>query len=276
MTNLDKLFIQLEKELGRKLTRKEKEIARNYAKIGVDIKKDIALQYEKYALENGQLDFTQLHKYKRLDKLKESIALSVSSGYKVNEKVIRELLRDVTERSYKQTLNIAREGTKKKIRGIIKSFDITKTLNQNVAGYRWIERLNYNKTETMMKIEKTILSGMSQGDTYSTVAKKLTKQLNISNRKAVTIARTETHRCINAAKLESLQDIKKSGINVKKKWVSVGDERVRDGHASLDGTIIDVDENFKSPLGGEGPAPGQMNNAEDDVNCRCIMTTVIE
>lgn len=39
----------------------------------------------------------------------------------------------------------------------------------------------------------------------------------------------------------------------------------------MDGQTINAGENFKSPSGAEGPGPGMMGTAAEDVLCRCFI-----
>ena len=65
-----------------------------------------------------------------------------------------------------------------------------------------------------------------------------------------------------------------------KEWVSSRDERIRDGkdasHVEMDGQVVAVDEDFNDPISGaSGPAPGQMGDPADDINCRCVMVALM-
>jgi hypothetical protein len=60
--------------------------------------------------------------------------------------------------------------------------------------------------------------------------------------------------------------------NLEKMWNATLDLKTRAGHRKLDGKTIERNGLFKSIYGGVGPAPGHMNNAKDDINCRCTIT----
>ena len=110
---------------------------------------------------------------------------------------------------------------------------------------------------------------MIQGNSYGKMAKAISETLGKDFNKAVLVAETEAHRVHNAAKLESIKHADEIGVEMAKIWVSTLDMKTRSAHQSLDGQEVGVDDNFTSPTGATGPAPGQMGSAKDDINCRC-------
>lgn len=93
-----------------------------------------------------------------------------------------------------------------------------------------------------------------------------------SAQRARMIARTETGAAYNAG-LE--QGFIQSGNVVSKVWLSAIDDRTRDTHREMHNQMVPVKENFVSPSGAEGPSPGQMGTAEEDINCRCTLEGII-
>ena len=99
---------------------------------------------------------------------------------------------------------------------------------------------------------------------------------NYSKSRSATISRTETH---NAASYANHSVAKEMNIpNLQKQWVSVTDDRTRSKHATLNGTIIPMDEDFEVPTN-FGTAlmnrPGDSRGgAANVVNCRCVLLYV--
>jgi len=54
-----------------------------------------------------------------------------------------------------------------------------------------------------------------------------------------------------------------------KEWLDSSDERVRETHAILDGSIVPIEGQFISASGASAPHPGAFGVAEEDINCRC-------
>ena len=81
----------------------------------------------------------------------------------------------------------------------------------------------------------------------------------------VRIAETETHRIANTA---ALATAKEAGAKFKT-WVTMMDDRVRETHDYLEGTTVEINEEFFTYDGAHAPAPGMFGVPEEDINCRC-------
>lgn len=79
------------------------------------------------------------------------------------------------------------------------------------------------------------------------------------------IARTEATAANNKGFMEAYEQ---SGVANAKEWIATGDDRTRDSHASTDGEVVGVDEEFSNGLDYPGDASG---GPEETVNCRCVL-----
>ncbi|MGJ0848177.1 phage minor head protein [Tissierella praeacuta] len=276
---LDKEFLKLQKEVDRLIKTGEKDIARNYKKSLNQLRLYVAELYEKYSIA-GQLTFYELSKYNRLSKMDKELIKIVSELYKGNNQAIRGTLKGIVEDTYTNTLDIINNATGRRIKGIIKPIDVTKSINSEMAGLKWTERMNYHRNTAIYEIQKEIKQGLTQGDTYSTMAKRLKKKLETDINKTNTIVKTEGHRVHAQAKVDSLDDIVKQGVRMTKTWVTSKDERVRGqkpsdtmNHVDMDGVTIPYEEDFILPDGSQGKAPGLITqgNTYNNINCRCII-----
>lgn len=275
MSKLDKQYIALAKKIERMEGLGQRALANNYKKLLGDLRKTIGRLYESYEID-GQLTFDEMAKYNRLAKLDKDVERVVTTLYRANGKAIRGTLTGVVTDTYKGSIGIVDGYANQKVKGIMKPFDVTATVNREMAGLKWTQRIAKQRVDLIYDIQKEIKLGLTQGDTYGDMAGRLLHAVGNDKNKSNIIIRTEAHRCKAESRQQSFNDIAKAGIEFKKKWVSGKDERVRSAHNELDGTIINQDEDFISPNGGVGYGPGQMNNASDDINCRCILTLVIE
>ena len=89
---------------------------------------------------------------------------------------------------------------------------------------------------------------------------------------AETIARTEVSGAANGGTLLSW---KQSGVVTGKRWWAAFDERTRETHSQAHGQTVGIDEDFTVGRG-HGPAPGQIGLPEEDVNCRCSISAIID
>ena len=136
-------------------------------------------------------------------------------------------------------------------------------------------------TLTRMQIQRDLVQGLGQGEGYNQIAKRVHKTLldqdgDSALWRAARIVRTEAGSARSEATHEAADHAFKQGIIMRKEWIATLDSRVRDAHASLDGTQVAYDDNFVSNAGGEGWGPRQMNNASDNINCRCAIRLVVD
>lgn len=276
MTKLDKEFIRLQKQIEKMSKMSEKTVARNHKKVLDGLRRRLAKLYELYEID-GQLTFEEMTKYNRLQKLDKEVEAMINELYKENTKLIRGYLRGIATETYNNTIDIVGVATKRKLKGIVKDIDVTKTVNTEMAGLRWAERMGKHRNDVIWDIQKEIKRGLTQGDTYGTMAKRLKKELEVSTSKCNAIVRTEGHRVHAQAKTDTLDSISKHGIKMTKTWVTAKDERVRGrnprdtmDHVSMDGITIPYEDDFILPDGSRGKAPGLIGNI-NDINCRCII-----
>lgn len=60
-----------------------------------------------------------------------------------------------------------------------------------------------------------------------------------------------------------------SGIPCKKKWIAILDEKTRDSHFVLNGTVVGLNDRFNSISGDSALYPGGFASAEENCGCRC-------
>lgn len=263
---------------NRAITKAEREIIKRYKKELDAIKKDIAELYEKYSDEDGKLSESEMLKYNRLRTLDENIQKKINELYGDNNKEIAKTLRDSFRESSKATVYTVERATGTSLKAISKARDVNKTVNERMAGLNWAERQGKHRKDLIYEIQKEVKAGISQGDTYKTMAQRLSKSMNISINKANTIVRTETTRVTATAQKETLDKIRSENVVMMKTWNTVEDERVRGenpkdvmNHKDMNGVTIPYDDDFELPDGTTGFGP-KMTNSTNDINCRCFLT----
>lgn len=92
-----------------------------------------------------------------------------------------------------------------------------------------------------------------------------------------TLVESEYHRVFNTAEEDGANKFQSAkGLNVSKKWVTVRDELVRDTHKYLEGMTVALDEEFYTFDGDHASRPGEFTKAENNVNCRCVLTFEVD
>ncbi len=128
-------------------------------------------------------------------------------------------------------------------------------------------------TRMANRISKLIEQGRADNLTLSEIAKLVSsKFLPISRSRASLIARTETHNAASFANHSYHQKVEADlGVKMLKKWVATSDGRTRPAHASANGQIVDMNEDFivgGVPMGYAGDSKGGVANV---INCRCVI-----
>lgn len=128
------------------------------------------------------------------------------------------------------------------------------------------------------RVQHAVAQGIIQGESIAEIGDRLTVELSAQNANKMNMfARTAFTGAQNAGRQERLKESIEMGVKIQKQWRSLGDNRVRDSHGSLnglDGQIVDADKPFVID-GNEIMFPGDPTAAPELVyNCRCRMTYV--
>ena len=106
------------------------------------------------------------------------------------------------------------------------------------------------------------------------IAKAIAKKIGGVNAisRAMTIARTETHKAANTTQYTKAEwAAQESGLKVEVEWISTNDGRVRDNHRHADGQKRPIGQPFN--VGGEAmryPSDPRAS-AKNTINCRCVL-----
>ena len=88
------------------------------------------------------------------------------------------------------------------------------------------------------------------------------------------IIETEAHRDYNTGVYDAAKGSGKSGL--KKQWLTMNDEKVRDTHSYLEGMTVGIDDKFYTFDGDSAMYPGGFSLPENNCNCRCGISIVQE
>ena len=125
-------------------------------------------------------------------------------------------------------------------------------------------------------IQQMTLSNTSgQYITSNTIAKAIASKIGGNNAKsrAMTIARTETHKAANVSQFTRAEmAATDSGLDVQIEWISTNDGRVRDSHRDVNGgKTIAMGESFNIN-GTKMKYPSDPSGgAANVINCRCVL-----
>jgi SPP1 gp7 family putative phage head morphogenesis protein len=129
------------------------------------------------------------------------------------------------------------------------------------------------------RINRTLRLGVLRGDSPFKVMKEIGGRISrgafrTAAQRAETIARTELLRMYSVGHWARMQSTAEQFPDLRKRWVSSHDPRVRPSHARADGQVVRWDKPFivggyKAMFPRDPRLP-----PEESVNCRCIMVPV--
>lgn len=261
-----------EKETRTILNQTNKNLRAAYNASLKEMQDELAEAYRRYAV-NGKLTYAEMAKYSRIEALEKQINEELSRLSGSVNKTISSGTASMYETGFMRTAwsienellaNIGYSKLPKQ--AILEAID-------NPLAKGSLRRLDF---DTKIRVNQAVTQSLINGESYSKMAKRLDDTAEFAYNNAYTIARTEGHRAVELGNLDSMEYAEEKGVKIKKMWVSNTDDKVRDTHQSMDGQTVGINEDFKSPSGARGPAPGMMGEASEDINCRCSMVEVVE
>ena len=250
----------------------DKEIETLFAKRLKEIKQIIANMYEKYDRDEPQVTWTEFNKYNRLNKELNRIGQMLSQDYREVAKAIKQSQQNVYIEKYMMSLFLYEVASQTSMNFDIPTAQTIQTaIEQPIEFIKLVPTLQKHRDDTLKRIRMHITQGIMSGEGYSKIAKALRDDLGMAKAQSIRVARTETGRTLSQAGLDSAMVAKDNGLDMKKRWYATKDTRTRDTHRHLDGTSVDIEDNFHSS-GCVGPAPKLfvgVASAKENINCRC-------
>lgn len=289
--NLDRLLVQVRRIEEHREKGAEAEICRTYQKLLKELRYYLADEYSQYA-ENDQLTYDILQRNSGYARFLEEVEQKINA---ISPEVKR-LIRSTVDQAYEYTYNGMIDCVKKAAMGVelgtLKACTpdvIRRAVENPVSKLTLNDRLEKHRKEIIYDIKQNISVGLVNGDRYSTMANRIKKSVDGDYKKAIRIARTETHRVREAGNHDAALSVDEvlrtgeSGMRMAKTWKTMRDERVRPAgkakgkarkydHRKMDGVTVLADEEFTLSSGAKTVAPGQSGVAGEDINCRCYLS----
>lgn len=262
-------FEDLSKSVERLVKKRESGTMENYKLSYRKLRNKLQIIYLGYEREDG----VNISK-RELRKLDKETAKIMIDMYRENKKATENTLKDIFDKAF-ETVNNTTE--KYNIEAVSRNIDPTKVINKEVAGHIWTERIDKYGSDFIYDVHGIIHHGMTNGETFTSMAKKLRDRFGKDIGNTVRIARTEGARVLEDSKYESMKDIAENeSVQVFKVWHTMGDEAVRETHEAMEGVRVRFDEPFILPSGASAMYPKASGVASEDINCRCYVEYVTE
>lgn len=147
---------------------------------------------------------------------------------------------------------------------------VLKAVQKTGDDFKLSTKLGGSTQKLKEQVKTELVRGFATELSYSQIARNISDYGESNMHRAMNIARTEGHRVQNTARLDSMNAAKSKGADIVKQWDATLDGNTRPEHASLDGQIRELDEDFT--VGGySASSPGGFGVAYMDCNCRCCM-----
>ena len=260
---------RLNEESNRRLGFYEKTLKKAYTTLLRQMNQTISNTYAK--LDSHDL-IGSLQKYHRKDNVEKTLTGLINEFSKAKYKGMYNELREQLLFAYQYYhTGLTEVGGKSYTLTPLKKEWLIQTIENELSGLTLKETLQRDRQNIIYSLKSNLIQGVNRGESYSQMANRMKEVVNGDYKKAVRIARTETHRVKEAGTYESALQGEKAGIQQVKTWNSSNDGRTRKEHRRLDGKTISLDEYFR--LGSAKTLkPGDTGRAEHDINCRCFLT----
>ena len=252
----------------------ERQIKSTYTKAYREMKEEATKLLTKMQ-SNPDMPMAQkialMNKYNRLDTLTQQMADTVANANSVAEKMMNNEMVNIYEINYNG--DAERLGF-----SLVDHNAIKKILKEEENPFTKINAL-HDKTAIKNKMKGELMTGLLKGESMQKIA---TRFKNVSEgylKNAIRVARTETTRVQNSAKMDVGKHGEELGFIMMKRWVATTDHRVRDDHLAMNGVEVEQDQPFVLPDGSKMMFPADISLGADAgqvINCRCTVVEFIK
>jgi hypothetical protein len=149
------------------------------------------------------------------------------------------------------------------------------------------ELLAKNMKGELAKIQSSLTQGLANGISYTQMKNNIKNVIGVQMEKAgkftvngakansLRIIRTETNRIMNNGSYAASKVAEVQGVDIRRRWVAVFDNKTRRQSASMDGQEVGIDEPFIYPNGARAMKPGESGVAKYDINERCGVIDIV-
>jgi len=152
---------------------------------------------------------------------------------------------------------------------------IRASVYSEVSGLDLVKTWSKNTTAGIYSTQSAIMRGITNGYSYTKVARSVKTEFDKGLWQALRVVRTEAGRCWSEGAEDAHGQALEAGLQVRKRWSATLDMRTRASHAHLDGTY--ADENGLFWLDGfSAPQPREFGDPGNDISCRCAAYDVLD
>ena len=226
----------------------------------------------RYFEAQERIVMANLNKYKAYSKdTKDGIEANIVFNLKEEDERLKTMSKPHIDTAYRSGIELGYNELNAALDFTLIQPTITRAVDERIDFFTG----RVNKSSVKM-LGREINAGVLAGESIEGIRKRVQKVYGYSKDwKARRVAQTEVIGAANSAQLQAYIE---NGIE-RKEWVTARDERVRSSHASAEGQIVGITENFKLGSGVLIQEPGDRRGeapAGETINCRCTVQPVTE
>lgn len=237
------------------------ELRKVYQQTLTDVKREVSDVYEKWE-ESGKLHRSDMLKFRRLQKFQKAIFGHIDTMTERKKKVFYDMITDTSEYSY-DWMCWAIESEAKL------------TFKKNKPDSEYNISFAQQKKRLRADIKKMLQAELKEGVTYQAMTRQFDHIITGDEKRMNRTMWDALHQMVESGKHSAAVDANIGGIILTKKWNSVGDNRVRTVHRSLNGEVLQIEEYFEV-FGHHALMPKGFGVHELDRNCRCKLSYEIK
>lgn len=265
----------------------EMRIVRIYSDALSGIRKELRKLYRKYQ-KDGKLSNADKTVYNRLKQLEEHIRDVLKEKNLEIDDLLKMLTAEQYEESfYRMAYAFDMAGGIELSWGLVPEKAVAEIACSPLEKLAASEAVRKARDGAFERIRRDIELAIIRGDSFQTLARRIGRSLGVAKTgngyeysrsgltaKAMTIARTEGMRALNAGHQRAYQEAREMGCDIVEMWDATIDSRTRPSHGALDGKYRDEEHGgwYVPELGRYVEGPGKSGEASFDINCRCRVT----
>lgn len=263
------------KQTDKLLAGLEYALKKQYSLAFKGIRQEVQDMFGKFEFEGEMTPierYMEAQKYERLQKIEDKVAKAINV---VNNDAVKRVNQSVLE-MYKVNYDFSAKEL-----GVLLAISLPNSAPKSEVKKEVAEEqspLNELAVDNVKdisdlrrRVSQSFVSGIMAGENANKLIKRLQKVAELKLSDITRIARTQTTRVENLARIDVYKEVASQGYEIVKEWVAVVDSRTRDAHKKADGQRVPINEPFI--VNGEKLMyPGDPNgSAENIINCRCTM-----
>lgn len=261
--------LEIEEYLDKLAKKAESDIEKILNRRLMDITKILGDMYVKYASKDGEISWTDVNKYNRLNKELTRINSVLNGAYKEIVKTLQTSTENVYLEGYLRHMYLYEMSTGYSMRVTLPTMDLIQQILKNPIDKLTLSSvLEDHRNQIIRRINIEIAQGIQAGEGYAVIARRLQNSVKFSQHKARTVVRTEAGRSRSLAG-EKSEDQAAKYTTITGVWLSALDLKVRHSHRELDGKETN-EQGYFTYKGLKSKGPHLWGVASMDISCRCL------